>query len=165
MDLWTGYWQNKSIAQFSYLERFTKKKIARLFPSFIIASLQGGQIINEVASNFFLFQPNYVTNFPIHTLIFNQKFQIRLQKDFEPNIYASNDLNVFATFAKLSLFQTLFYVCVKQWSNLVAFSVVLFAPFWRAWSTVQWNSIGWIYSSSLQNRKTNLQKLLNIDLL
>ena len=101
----------------------------------------------------FLFQPNYVTNFQIHILFFNQKFQIRLQKDFEPNIYASNDLNVFASFAKLSLFQTLFYVCVKQWSNLVAFSVVLFAPFWRAWSTVQWNSIGWIYSSSLQNRK------------
>ena len=92
----------------------------------------------------FLFQPNYVTNFQIHILFFNQKFQIqiRLQKDFEPNIYASNDLNVFASFAKLSLFQTLFYVCVKQWSNLVAFSVVLFAPFRRAWSTVQWNSIG-----------------------
>ena len=50
--LWTGYWQNKSIAQFSYLERFTKKKIARLFPSFITASLQKGQIINEVASDF-----------------------------------------------------------------------------------------------------------------
>ena len=105
---------------------------------------------------FFLFQPNYETNFPIHILIFNQKFQIeiRLQKDFEPNIYASNDLNVFATFAKLSLFQTLFYVCVKQWSNLVAFSVVLFAPFRRACSTVQWRWIGWIYSSRLQIRKT-----------
>ena len=104
----------------------------------------------------FLFQPNYVTNFQIHILFFNQKFQIRLQKDFEPNIYASNDLNVFATFAKLSLFQTLFYVCVKQWSNLVAFSVVLFAPFRRACSTVQWRWIGWIY---LQIRYKTPQKL------
>ena len=93
---------------------------------------------------FFLFQPNLETDFPIHILIFNQKFQIRLQKDFEPNIYASNDLNVFATFAKLSLFQTLFYVCVKQWSNLVAFSAVLFAPFRRACSTVQWRSNNWL---------------------
>jgi hypothetical protein len=107
----------------------------------------------------FLFQPNYVTNFQIHILFFNQKFQIRLQKDFEPNIYASNDLNVFATFAKLSLFQTLFYVCVKQWSNLVAFSVVLFAPFRRACSTVQWRWIGWIYSSNLQIHYKTPQKL------
>ena len=108
----------------------------------------------------FLFQPNYVTNFQIHILFFNQKFQIqiRLQKDFEPNIYASNDLNVFATFAKLSLFQTLFYVCVKQWSNLVAFSVVLFAPFRRACYTVQWRWIGWFFSSlqiHKKNRKLN----------
>lgn len=35
---------------------------------------------------FFLFQPNLETDFPIHILIFNQKFQIRLQKDFEPNM-------------------------------------------------------------------------------
>ena len=130
----------KQIYSTIFIQIFTKKNVG-LFPSFIIASLQGGQIINEVVSDFFFY---FNQIFPIHILIFNQKFQIkiRLQKDFEPNIYASNDLNVFATFAKLSLFQTLFYVCVKQWSNLVAFSVVLFAPFRRACSTVQWRSIG-----------------------
>ena len=64
----------------------------------------------------FLFQPNYVTNFQIHILFFNQKFQIqiRLQKDFEPNIYASNDLIVFTTFSKLSLFQPLLQQTMEE---------------------------------------------------
>ena len=62
---------------------FTMKN-SGLFPSFIIASLQGGQIINEVASDFF-FYFNQITRqifqfIHIYFLIKNFKFKFDFNK-------------------------------------------------------------------------------------